>query len=212
MYLITISIQCPDKKGIISEVTSFIYGMMGNILYIDQYVDRENNAFFMRLEAEFDKKHNSYDDFIQAFSDGPCMKFKISWKHRLNSVKQKMAIFVSKHDHCLYDLLGRYKSGELDVEIPFIISNHIKAKKIADTFEVDFNYTPIDSHIKESSEKKQLELLIKHNIDFVVLARYMQIIPDIIVEKFKNKIINIHHSFLPAFPGAKPYHLSLIHI
>ena len=132
MYIITVSIQCPDKKGIISDVTSFIYKMMGNILYIDQYVDRKNKAFFMRLEAEFDKKHNSYNDFIEAFSNGPCKKFKISWKHRLNSVKQKMAIFVSKHDHCLYDLLGRYKSGELDVEIPFIVSNHIKAKKIAD--------------------------------------------------------------------------------
>ena len=160
----------------------------------------------MRLEAEFDDKLHSYDSFIDAFSKGPCKKFKISWKHRLNSVKQKMAIFVSKHDHCLYDLLGRYKSGELDVEIPFIISNHLKAKKIADTFKVDFFHTPIDSHIKKLSEKKQLELLIKHNIDFVVLARYMQIIPDLIIEKFKNKIINIHHSFLPAFPGAKPYH------
>ena len=112
MYLITVSIQCPDKKGIISEVTSFIYKMKGNILYIDQYVDRENKAFFMRLEAEFDDKLHSYDSFIDAFSKGPCKKFKISWKHRLNSVKQKMAIFVSKHDHCLYDLLGRYKSGE----------------------------------------------------------------------------------------------------
>ena len=206
MYIITVSIQCPDKKGIISDVTSFIYKMMGNILYIDQYVDRKNKAFFMRLEAEFDKKHNSYNDFIEAFSKGPCKKFKISWKHRLNSVKQKMAIFVSKHDHCLYDLLGRYKSGELDVEIPFIVSNHIKAKKIADTFKVDFYHTPIDFHTKESSEKKQLELLIKHNIDFIVLARYMQIIPEKIIGKFKNKIINIHHSFLPAFPGAKPYH------
>ena len=117
-----------------------------------------------------------------------------------------MAIFVSKHDHCLYDLLGRYKSGELDVEIPFIVSNHIKAKKIADTFKVDFYHTPVDFHTKDSSEKKQLELLIKHKIDFVVLARYMQIIPEKIIEKFKNKIINIHHSFLPAFPGAKPYH------
>ena len=206
MYIITVSIQCPDKKGIISDVTSFIYKMMGNILYIDQYVDRKNKAFFMRLEAEFDKKHNSYNDFIEAFSNGPCKKFKISWKHRLNSVKQKMAIFVSKHDHCLYDLLGRYKSGELDVEIPFIVSNHIKAKKIADTFKVDFYHTPVDFHSKDSSEKKQLELLIKHDIDFVVLARYMQIIPEKIIEKFKNKIINIHHSFLPAFPGAKPYH------
>ena len=125
----------------------------------------------MRLEAEFDKKHNSYNDFIEAFSNGPCKKFK-NIETSLNSVKQKMAIFVSKHDHCLYDLMGRYKSGELDVEIPFIVSNHIKAKKIADTFKVDFYHTPIDFHTKDSSEKKQLELLIKHKIDFVVLARY----------------------------------------
>ena len=117
-----------------------------------------------------------------------------------------MALFVSKYDHCLYDLLGRYNSGELNLEIPFIISNHVDLKPIADRFDIPFYHIPVTKETKNEAEDKQLELLTKHQIDFIVLARYMQIVSDKLIEKYPNKIINIHHSFLPAFIGAKPYH------
>jgi formyltetrahydrofolate deformylase len=117
-----------------------------------------------------------------------------------------MAVFVSKYDHCLYDLLGRYKSGELAVEIPFILSNHQDLASIAKAFDIPFFHTPVTKETKAAATKQQLTLLAEHEIDFVVLARYMQIIPTDLIEAYRNKIINIHHSFLPAFPGAKPYH------
>jgi formyltetrahydrofolate deformylase len=117
-----------------------------------------------------------------------------------------MAVFVSKYDHCLYDLLGRYKSGELAVEIPFILSNHQDLASIAKAFDIPFFHTPVTKETKAAATKQQLTLLVEHQVDFVVLARYMQIIPTDLIEAYGNKIINIHHSFLPAFPGAKPYH------
>jgi formyltetrahydrofolate deformylase len=117
-----------------------------------------------------------------------------------------MAVFVSKYDHCLYDLLGRYKSGELGVEIPFILSNHKDLDSIANAFEIPFFHVPVTQETKAIATKQQLALLHEHKVDFVVLARYMQIVPPDLIEVYKNKIINIHHSFLPAFPGAKPYH------
>jgi len=117
-----------------------------------------------------------------------------------------MALFISKYDHCLYDLLGRYNSGELNLEIPFIISNHNDLKPIADNFKIPFYYIPVTKDSKQDAEDQQLQLLKEHNIDFIVLARYMQIISGKLINKYPNKIINIHHSFLPAFVGAKPYH------
>jgi formyltetrahydrofolate deformylase len=117
-----------------------------------------------------------------------------------------MALFVSKYDHCLYDILGRYNSGELKVEIPFIISNHNDLKSIADSFKIPFYHIPVTKDSTDEAEKKQLELLEQHQVDFIVLARYMQIVSNALIEKYTNKIINIHHSFLPAFVGAKPYH------
>ncbi len=203
MSVITLTIQCPDQKGIIADVTQFIYGNKGNILYIDQYVDRENKAFFMRLESEFNqggiKIHSS-------FENGPAKKYNMKWSLFQREQKRKMALFVSKYDHCLYDLLGRFKSGELDVEIPFIYSNHSNLKHIADSFGIQFYHFPVSKTNKSEAEEFQLKLLKKYNISFIVLARYMQIISDKLINEYTNRIINIHHSFLPAFPGAKPYH------
>ena len=206
MSIITLTIQCPDQKGIIADVTQFIYSNKGNILYIDQYVDRENKAFFMRLESEFLSNENGINAINLSFENGPAKKYNMKWSLFQKEQKRRMALFVSKYDHCLYDLLGRFKSGELDVEIPFIYSNHPDLKHIADSFGIKFYHFPVSKSNKFEAEDFQLNLLKKYNISFIVLARYMQIISSKLIKEYTNSIINIHHSFLPAFPGAKPYH------
>ncbi len=206
MQKITILIHCKDRPNIIASVTNFIAQKDGNIVYIDQHVDREQNIFFMRLESEFVKESFSADAFRDAFKNSLADEFAMKWRIYSSARKPKMALFISKYDHCLYDLLGRYNSGELNLEIPFIISNHLDLKSIADNFKIPFYHIPVTKDTKAEAEQKQLELLEKHQIDFIVLARYMQIISEKLIKKYPNKIINIHHSFLPAFVGAKPYH------
>ena len=206
MTSITLIIQCPDQKGIIAEVTQFIYRYKGNILYIDQYVDRENKAFFMRLESEFNGDLQAIAQFQRAFADSPATKYDMTWSLYHQKKKPRMALFVSKYDHCLYDLLGRFRSGELKVEIPFILSNHSDLRPIAESFGIPFYHIPFNEETKAKAEKQQLELLMSNNVSFIVLARYMQILSSNLIDKYPNNIINIHHSFLPAFPGAKPYH------
>ena len=206
MSTLTLVIQCPDQKGIIAEVTQFIYSHKGNILYIDQYVDRENKAFFMRLESEFNGKIQAIEKFQHAFTNGPAQKYQMTWSLNPQEKKPRMALFVSKYDHCLYDLLGRFKSGELEVEIPFILSNHPDLQPIAESFGIPYYHVPVTKDSKVQAEEQQLILLKKYNISFIVLARYMQIVSPKLIDKYPNNIINIHHSFLPAFPGAKPYH------
>ncbi len=206
MSTITLVIQCPDQKGIIAEVTQFIYRHKGNILYIDQYVDRENQAFFMRLESEFTGDLQAIEQFQQAFAEGPAEKYQMNWSLHPQQKKLRMALFVSKYDHCLYDLLGRFKSGELEVEIPFILSNHLDLQPIAESFGIPYFHIPVTKDSKAQAEEEQLALLKQHKVSCIVLARYMQIISPKIIDEYPNNIINIHHSFLPAFPGAKPYH------
>ncbi|MGC6430900.1 MAG: formyltetrahydrofolate deformylase [Jejuia sp.] len=206
MNKITILIHCEDQTGIIADTTNFIAGQGGNIVYIDQYVDREKNRFFMRLESEFGSDSFETDVFKACFKSDLADKFQMKWRIYSSEKKPKMALFISKYDHCLYDLLGRYNSGELNLEIPFIISNHLDLKSIADSFKIPFHHIPVTKDTKSEAEDKQLELLEKYNIDFIVLARYMQIVSSKLINRYPNKIINIHHSFLPAFVGAKPYH------
>lgn len=206
MNKITILIHCKDLSGIIASVTNFIVEQNGNIIYLDQHVDREQDIFFMRLESEFIGDNFSTDDFKSAFKTTLAEKFEMKWRIYSSHNKPKMALFVSKYDHCLYDILGRYNSGELNLEIPFIISNHIDLKPIADSFKIPFFHIPVTKATKAEAEDKQLELLKTYNVDFIVLARYMQIVSSKLINKYPNKIINIHHSFLPAFVGAKPYH------
>lgn len=206
MNKITILIHCKDLSGIIASVTNFISEKQGNIVYLDQHVDREQNIFFMRLESEFNEDGFSTDGFKDAFKNTLAKAFQMKWRIYSSEKKPKMALFISKYDHCLYDLLGRYNSGELNLEIPFIISNHKDLKPIADNFNIPFHHIPVTKNTKEEAENKQLELLEKYDIDFIVLARYMQIVTNKIINRYTNKIINIHHSFLPAFVGAKPYH------
>jgi len=206
MYKIILQINCSDQKGIIAAVTSFIHEHKGNIVYIDQHVDQEQNEFFMRLESDFQLNSLPLQSLKKQFQDKIAITFNMTWGMHTQTEKTKMALFVSKYDHCLYDILGRYNSGELHVEIPFIISNHLNLKPIADSFNIDFYHIPVTKENKREAEDIQLKLLTKHNIDFIVLARYMQIVSAKLISKYQNNIINIHHSFLPAFAGAKPYH------
>ena len=206
MQKTTILIHCEDQKGIIAAVTNFILKAEGNIVYIDQHVDVEQNVFFMRLECEFSNLNIRLANIKADFQQSIATDFKMSWEINTKDQKPKMALFVSKYDHCLFDILGRYSANELNVEIPLIISNHEDLKPIAERFNIPFYYVPFTKENKEEGEKIQIELLQKNEIDFVVLARYMQIITPTLINLYENKIINIHHSFLPAFPGAKPYH------
>lgn len=203
MAKLTFVIKCPDQPGIIAGVTIFIKEKGGNIVYIDQYVDRENELFFMRLEASFDKLS---DSFNKQFESNISKKFEMNCETFETNRIPRMAIFVSKYDHCLYDLLSQYKSGELKVDIPFVLSNHSNLKGATERFGIPFYHVPFTRDIRQQAEAEQLELLKKHQVDFIVLARYMQIVSSNLIEVYPNKIINIHHSFLPAFPGAKPYH------
>jgi formyltetrahydrofolate deformylase len=206
MKKITLLIHCEDQPNIIASVTNFMADNQGNIVYIDQHVDREQNIFFMRLECEFISMSFSIENFKILFSNTLVEKFKLKWRIYAAEKKPKMALFVSKYDHCLYDILGRYNSGELFLEIPFIISNHKDLEPIADSFKIPFYHVPVTKTTKHEAEQRQLKLLESYNVDFIVLARYMQIVSNLLIDKYYNKIINIHHSFLPAFVGAKPYH------
>ena len=206
MQRITILIHCEDQKSIIATVTNYIASIDGNIIYLDQHVDANENVFFMRLECEFSAKDWNLASIKSHFETHLANPFNMNWEIYPQEQKPKMALFISKYDHCLYDILGRYSAGELNLEIPLIISNHKDLRSVAERFEIPFEYVPFSKEIKAQGEQQQLDLLAKYQIDFVVLARYMQIITPNLIAAYKNKIINIHHSFLPAFPGAKPYH------
>lgn len=198
--------HCPDEQGILAAITEFINSNDGNILYLDQHVDREEGVFYMRVQwdlQDFRIPKNKIQDYIDTIFG---QKYSMSFRIFYTSEKPRMAIFVSKMSHCLFDLLARYSTGEWNVEIPIIISNHPDVEWIANRFEIPFHVFQITKETKAQQEQNEIELLKKHNIDFVVLARYMQILSTDFVKHFPNKVINIHHSFLPAFMGAKPYH------
>lgn len=198
--------HCPDQKGIIASVTEFIHQRNGNIIYIDQYVDRSQDAFFMRMGVEDSNKTIDFKAFKNDFALELGAAFQLKCDFYQEERLPKMAIFVSKYDHCLYDILSQQRSGKLNCEIPFIISNHKDLEGIAKQFEIPFFHIPVSKENKKEAEEKQLEILKQYQIDFIVLARYMQIVSSKLIDLYPSKIINIHHSFLPAFPGAKPYH------
>ena len=202
---LTFLIHCSDTSGIIHEVTAFLSNLDGNIVYLDQHVDKAAAVFFMRLECEFDTTQN-LDRLTELFQATVAKKYRMIWSVHPAAEIPRMGIFVSKYKHCLYDLLGRHQSGELKVDIPFILSNHPNLEPIAKQFGIPFYHVPVDKNNKSQAESRQLEILKEHSVDFIVLARYMQIVSDRLIDAYPNKIINIHHSFLPAFAGAKPYH------
>jgi len=199
-------LHCPDKPGILAEVTDFITVNKGNIIYLDQYVDHVENIFFMRIEWELESFLVPQEKIEDYFETLYAQKYGMSFRLYFSDVKPRMAIFVSKMSHCLFDLLARYTAGEWNVEIPLIISNHPDLQHVAERFGIPFHLFPITKETKEEQEKKEMELLAKHKVNFIVLARYMQVISEKMIDAYPNRIINIHHSFLPAFVGAKPYH------
>jgi formyltetrahydrofolate deformylase len=199
-------IQCPDQKGIVSEVSRFLYAYNGNILEVDQHVDEEMGMFFMRAAWELDSFALNKDEIASCFEAEIGKKFQMEFTLHFNFPKPRMAIFVSKLSHCLFDILGRHHAAQLEVDIPLVISNHAELKAIVEAFGIPFFHIPVNASNKDTAEAGQLGLLKEHRVDFIVLARYMQIVSGEFIRHFPNRIINIHHSFLPAFVGARPYH------
>jgi formyltetrahydrofolate deformylase len=198
-------ISCPDRKGIVATISDFVFRHNGNILHADEHADEESNLFLMRVEfdpAEFDIDLADFSRHFTPIAD----KFAMQWRLARSNYRPKMIILVSKYDHCLVDLLYRHKSGELACDIPLIISNHADNQPIADFYGIPYITIPVPKDSKRQAEEKILGLLQQHNPDFMVLARYMQILSNEFVNQYPQRIINIHHSFLPAFVGAKPYH------
>jgi len=203
-------ISCPDRKGEVATIADFVYRHGGNILHADEHADEESGLFLMRVE--FDPKDFDIDlsqpdltDFGKHFSP-VAQKFSMKWRLAQSSHRPRMIILVSKYDHCLVDLLYRHKSGELACDIPLIISNHADNQAIADFYKIPYAIVPVTKDNKADAEARLHALIAEHHPDFMVLARYMQILSNDFVNRYPQQIINIHHSFLPAFVGARPYH------
>lgn len=201
-----IRIHCPDQRGIVARVTDFIHRNNGNVVALDQHTDREESRFYMRIEWELDGFALTQDQIEPAFQHAIATPCQMTWKINFSDHKPRMAIMVSKMSHCLYDLLARYQGKELDVEIPLIVGNHQQMETIAKQFNIPFHHLVVTAANKAEQEALQIKLMEEHDIDFIVLARYMQILSPAFIQRYPEKIINIHHSFLPAFAGAKPYH------
>ena len=201
----TLLITCPDAKGIVAAIADFLYQHNANILHADQHQDAENSLFLMRVE--WDLKDFSLDEasFARAF-EVIAKTYKMTWELKLSADKPRMAIMVSQYDHCLADLLHRYKNNELQCDIPLIISNHLNAQKLAEFYGIPFFHIPVEKDKKKEAEAEQFALFDEYQVDFIVLARYMQILSEDFVKRYPQRVINIHHSFLPAFIGARPYH------
>ena len=201
----TLLINCPDRKGLVAAIADFLYQHNANILHADQHQDAEQNLFLMRVEWDMEGFSLNSAQFGQMFSP-VANEFRMDWQLKLSSQRPRIAIFVSKYDHCLADLLYRHQSGELACDIPLIISNHPDTQRLADFYGIPFHVIEVNRENKHEAEAQQFALLDKFNVDLIVLARYMQVLSPEFVQRYPQRIINIHHSFLPAFVGAKPYH------
>ena len=198
-------IDCPDRQGVVAAVADFLCRHNANILHADQHQDAERGLFLMRVEwdlVSFDFVPTEFARLFAPIAD----RFQMRWRLELSFLPPRVALFVSKYDHCLVDLLYRHHSGELACDIPLIVSNHPDAKRWADFYGVPFHVVPVEAGQKAEAERRQLELLREHNIHLVVLARYMQVLSADFMTRWPHRIINVHHSFLPAFSGARPYH------
>ncbi len=203
-YNIRLLVSCPDKKGLIAAVSQFIAMHDGNILSADQYVGEDSATFFMRLEIEGEGFGLERDEFAAAFAP-LARQHEMEWSLSYTDAPKRMAILVSKYDHCLTDLLWRWDAGELDAEIPLVISNHPDLRSRAEPHGVPFYHLPVTKETKAEQEGEMLRLLSESDVDLVVLARYMQVLSDDVCRVLSGRAINIHHSFLPSFKGAAPY-------
>jgi len=202
----TLLVHCPDQPGIVVAITDFIFRNSGNILFLDQHVDRELQVFFLRVEWDLERFGIDAGDIGREFTAQVAARFGMSWQLYFSDEVPRMAVFVSKLPHCFHDILARYESGEWRVEIPLVISNHPDLREATERLGIDFFHLPVTAANRQEQERQQLALLQQYAIDFVVLARYMQILGDGFIRQYPERIINIHHSFLPAFPGSRPYH------
>jgi formyltetrahydrofolate deformylase len=205
MATATLLIHCPDQSGLVNAVTGFILYHGGNILHLDQHVDRDANVFFMRVEWALEGFALAGEAIRSAFTPIANQR-NMAWSLHLSSQRRRVALMVTKEGHCLYDLLSRHEAGELPCDLPLIVSNHEHLRPAAERFGIPFVHTPVTPATKADIERQHIDLMSEHGIDTIVLARYMQIVTPGFIEAYPNQIINIHHSFLPAFVGAKPYH------
>ena len=201
----TLLICCPDRKGLVATIANFLLSYNANILHADQHQDADAGLFLMRVEWALDGFTLPIADFAAAF-EPIARENRMEWKMALSENKPKIAIFVSKYEHCLIDLLHRWRIGELHCEIPLIISNQEDCRRIAEFNGIPYHVVPVTRQNKVELEQQQFALLEQHGVDLIILARYMQVLSEEFVQRYPNRVINIHHSFLPAFDGAKPYH------
>ncbi|MFZ5483095.1 MAG: formyltetrahydrofolate deformylase [Pseudomonadota bacterium] len=197
-------VSCPDRKGLVAAIADFLYAHNANILHADQHQDKEAGLFLMRVEWDLDGFGLGLHRFEETFAP-IAAQHDMTWRLALSSVKPRLAIFVSKFDHCLADLLYRHHAGELYCDIPLIVSNHPDTHWLAEAYKIPFVHIAVTKDNKAEAERQQLALMAAHHVDFIVLARYMQVLSPDFINHWKNRVINIHHSFLPAFHGAKPY-------
>ncbi len=203
--LSTLLVSCPDRRGIVAALAQLLYGLGANILDAEQHTDAEEGQFFQRIRLDMSQLHTDRDGLRRAL-DEVTPRFSMTWRLSFASDRKRVAILVSKYDHCLYDLLLRHRAGELACDMPLIVSNHPDLALVAEQFGVAYEVLPITRDTKQAQEERQLDLLKSMEIDLVVMARYMQILSEQFIEHLPHRIINIHHSFLPAFAGSKPYH------
>ena len=203
-------IDCPDRKGLVARVSTLLYERGANILHADQHQDHELGLFFMRVEWALADGGTSSQGFdLESFKEEFSLlarELGMRWKLTSGDRRPRMALFCSQYLHCMADLLHRWRSGELHCEIPVIVSNHRAVENLAAFYGIPFEYVPVTAATRAEAEQRQLEVLARHEIELVVLARYMQILSPSFVARYPAAIINVHHSFLPAFTGAKPYH------
>jgi len=197
--------HCPDAKGILHAVTDFVLSNNGNITNLDEHVDADESHFFMRVEWDISAFTIPGDKIGEYFNTLIAKRFDMTWELHTSQEKPRVALFVSKYAHCIYDILSRYESGEWDITVSMIISNHEKFRPLAERMNIPFHYFPINKENKKEQESREIALLEAANVDLIILARYMQILSDQMTDAFPRRIINIHHSSLPAFAGANPY-------
>jgi formyltetrahydrofolate deformylase len=203
--LATLLVSCPDRRGIVATLAQALYGHGANILDSDQHSDPVAQLFFQRIRFDLSELHTDRGSLERALAE-VAGRFQMSYRLAFSDKKKRVALFVSKYDHCLYDLLLRHQAGELNCEIALVVSNHQDLSSVAAQFHVPFHCFPITKDTKQAQEERELELIAAEQIDLVVLARYMQILSPELAHRLAGRIINIHHSFLPAFIGGKPYH------
>jgi len=197
--------HCKNKDGIIYDIIDFLFKNNGKVVRMDQHVDSDSDHFFIRAEWYIDGfaiPQEKIDEFFKTLIGA---RYEMQWQVNYSTDKPKVALFVSKYSHCFYDILSRYDAGIWSIDIPLIISNHSKFEAVANKFDIPYYHIPITKTNKKEQEVKELALLKELNIDLIILARYMQILSGDFIQHFPNKIINIHHSSLPAFPGSNPY-------